>query len=105
MAQAESGALALSDLQNTKAAEIVRALLQRRTRPSTQNGGVLYHEEARAMIQQTADTDVQKAQRTIDNARAAADNKVKKQWKDICKDMRKPFRARKKRLRLEALRG
>ena len=65
----------------------------------------MYAEEARAMIQETADTDVQKAQRTIDNAQRAADNKVKKQWKDISTDMRKFFRARKKRLRLEASRG
>ena len=56
------------------------------------------------MIQETADTDIQNAQRTIDNVWRAADNKVKKQWKDICKDMRKAFRARKKRRRLEALR-
>ena len=49
--------------------------------------------------------DVQNAQCTIDNAQRAADNKVKKYWKNISKDMRKAFRGRKKRLRLEALRS
>jgi len=65
----------------------------------------LYPQGARELIGWNEDGKVQKAQPIIDNARKAVDNKVKKQWKEICTDLRKAFRQRKKRPRLEALRG
>jgi len=50
LAHAESGALALKELENTQVAERSRAARQKRSRRPIQGGGVLYADEARAMI-------------------------------------------------------
>ena len=100
---AQSGALALQELENTKAAELARAAQQKHSRRSIQKGGVLYADEARAMVlqkeQESVEKELQRAQRGLDIAQRTADNKVKKEWKAICTQMRKAVKDRKKRLK------
>jgi len=107
LALAQSGAQALSDLENTKAAQLARAVRQNRSRRSIQKGGVLYAHEARAMVLQkekdSQDKILEKAQRMLDSARKAEENKIKKQWREISKDMRKAVKEKGKKHKHQTL--
>jgi len=61
MVQAISGEQAVADLGDTKAAEKARAARQR-SRRTVQKGGQLYPYQARNMVKQTEEEDLQKAE-------------------------------------------
>ena len=96
--QAQSGAQAFSDLQDMRSAEVARAARKARSRRSIQKGGVLYAHQARSMVRQkeveSLEKQVAKAQRSLDVISQKAENRVKKHWKDISKQMRKAVRDR-----------
>ena len=106
---AQSGALALQHLEDTKAAEPARAARQKRNRQTLQKGGVLYAYEAREMVKQkekdTVEKELQKAQRAFDHAQNTVEKKVTKQWKEIPKQMRKAVRDRTRKRRLRWILG
>ena len=85
LALAQSGAQALCDLENTKAAELARAARRNHSRRSMQRGGVLNVEEARGMVRQkekeSLDKVLEKAQQTLDSARKAQESKIKNSGK------------------------
>jgi len=107
LAIAQSGALALQDLENTKAAELARAARQKRSRRPLQKGGVLYAYEAREMVKQkeqdSVEKELEKAQRALENAQKTADRKVQKEWKEISKQMRKEVKDRNKKRKINRL--
>ena len=109
LAFAQSGALALQHLEDTKAAELARPARQKRNRRSLQKGGVLYAYEAREMVKQkekdTVEKELEKAQRAFDHAQNTVEKKVTKQWKEISKQMRKAVRDRTRKRRFRGILG
>jgi len=107
LVQAQSGAQAFAELTNTKAAEVARAARRARSRRSIQKGGVMYAHEARKMVrqkeQESLEKQVAQAQRSLEAVSRIAENKVKKQWKDIAKDMRKAVKDQKQKIKLQKL--
>ena len=91
LAQAHIAAQALDDLTQTKAAEVARATRKERSRKTLQKGGSMYIDEARVMVQQkkqdSLEVQVQQAQQALNVVTKTAENQVKKQWKEICKQM------------------
>jgi len=107
LALAQSGTQALFDLENTKAAELARTARRNRSWRSMQQGGVLYAHEARAMVLQkekeSKEKDLQKAQQIVESAILAKENRVRKLWKEISKDMRKAVKEREKQHKYQKL--
>ena len=70
MVQGISGELAVADLGNSKASEKARAARQK-SRRTVQKGGQLYAYQARNMVQQREEEDLQKAQIALHRAQFA----------------------------------
>ena len=70
MVQAISGERAVADLSNSKAAEKARAARQK-SRRTVQSGGQLYAHQARNMVQQREEEELQKAEIALRRAQAA----------------------------------
>ena len=93
LAQAQSGALVLENLEHTRAAEEARSARRKSAnRRQVQKGGVIYASGAREMVKRREDDEVEKAEkqlRKVENAKKRADTAVHKPFleeiKAVCK--------------------
>jgi len=107
LAQAQSGALALENLEHTRAAEEARSARRKSAnRRQVQKGGVIYASEARKMVKRREDDEVEKAEKQLrkaQNAKKRADTAAHKPFleeiKAACKARRARLVAKKPRMR------
>jgi hypothetical protein len=89
LALAQSGALAMDHMENTRAAEHARSMRRRaQSRRQVQKGGVLYASEARKMVKHREEAEVEKAEnqlRRAQNAKKKADSLAHKPFLDAIK--------------------
>ena len=92
LTQADMGAQACQDLQNTQGAELARATRQNRSRRSLQNGGVLYVHEARGIVSKKIEVGalqkVEDAAKELERLIKVANQDKKKRWKPIFRQLR-----------------
>jgi len=91
LVQAQLGAQALEDLEHTQAAQEARAARQRGGRHTLQgrgHGGMLYAEEARDMVTDREQAEVNNAAAALKRAQKAADKLVKAPWLAVFKDVK-----------------
>ena len=83
LVQAQLGAQALEDLEHTQAAQKARAARQQGGRYTLQgrgHGGLLYQEEARHMVTDREQMEVNKVAAALKRAQKAADKVGKAPW-------------------------
>ena len=102
LAQAQAGAQAYTELNNTNTAENARRTRQNRSRRSVQKGGVIYAHQARAIVKKKEDADTQKrveaAEREIERLRKAVIRERKKKRKPIFQELRSCIRQRRRNM-------
>lgn len=107
LAQAQSGALAMENLEHTRLAEETRSARRKSAnRRQVQKGGVIYASEARQMVKKREDNEVEKAEKQLrkaQNAKKRADTAEHKPFleeiKAACKARRARLVAKKPRMR------
>ena len=95
LVQAQLGAQALEDLEHTQAARKARAARQQGGRYTLQgrgHGGLLYQEEARDMVTDREQMEVNKAAAALKRAQKAADKVGKPPWLAVFKDVKMKLR-------------
>jgi hypothetical protein len=107
LAQANAGAQAQEDLLHTQAAELARATRQKRTRRSVLKGGILYASEARSIVHQREEDEVEKADLALHRAQLAVERRDIARWKKIFKEAKKKIKdnkaCRNKQLKLRKI--